>query len=282
MTNVLHLADRIAFQTEKYDIYYDNKKIVQKITKNSGSKFWPKDVLAYQELSRKEYFCLDIKSPEAINSELDKALSLLNEQISLNNVMDISKITSYIVDFRSPFTTTHSIGISAVSKELFKLMGSSKEEQLMMGIAGYLHDIGKLIVPSNILNKAGKLNTEEWRIMRSHTYYTYQVLKSLDELPCLKEWAAYHHETLDGRGYPFHLKANQLSQGARVMAVADIFTAITEDRPYRKGMKKSKVISILKDLVNNYKLDQDIVNLLIENYHNINSISGICQVSCRI
>ena len=94
-------------------------------------------------------------------------------------------------------------------------MGFSAEEQQLMEIAAYFHDIGKLTVPPEILNKPAKLTKAEWRIMRAHSYYTYQVLEYIDDLPQLKEWAAYHHEKLDGTGYPFQLRADELSTGAR-------------------------------------------------------------------
>ncbi len=280
-TNILHVADQIAFLTEEYDMYNDNNKICKIVSKESGKDYCPDALLAFNKLAAQEYFCLDIESPTAIERKLDKIMKIFAENITGASLLDISKIISYIVDFRSPFTTTHSIGIAKVAKELIKLMKYSLEDQLTMEIAGYLHDVGKLIVPPRILNKNGPLNKAEWKKMRTHTYYTYQVLEPINELPHLKEWAGFHHETLDGQGYPFHLKGEKLSPGARVMAVADIFTAVTEDRPYRKGMNKSQVIKVLNDLAENNQLDKDIVNLLLDNYHSINSIREGIQVKAQ-
>ncbi|MEJ6949683.1 HD domain-containing phosphohydrolase [Natronospora cellulosivora (SeqCode)] len=270
--NIVYLADRIAVLSEKLDIYNERDKINQIISENIGINYCPKAVLAFKELLKKESFCLDIRSQRSIEQELDKFMFDLNKNINIDSLKDISKLISYIIDFRSPYTATHSVGIAAVSKELFKFMGYSVEKQLIMETAAYLHDIGKLVVPLKVLNKPGKLNANEWRLMRSHTYYTYQVLQVLDEIPFLKEWAAYHHEKLDGQGYPFHLHANSLSMGARVMAVADIFTAITEDRPYRKGMKKEQVIKIFKDLINKGKIDKNVVSVLFDNFEELNNI----------
>ncbi|MFW6035226.1 MAG: HD domain-containing phosphohydrolase [Halothermotrichaceae bacterium] len=278
VTNILHLADRVAFLSEEYDIIYSNNKISVIVKSKSGTRFWPEAVQAFKELAQKECFWLNLNSLQVINRELVKVETIFNQVITLEQLLDISKVISYIVDFRSPFTATHSVGIAKVSKELFKLMGASYEEQLIMEIAGYIHDIGKLVVPTKVLNKPAKLNQNEWKLMRSHSYYTYQVLEPLDDLPQLKEWASYHHETLDGQGYPFHLHDNELSQGARIMAVADMFTAMTEDRPYRKGMKKEKVINVLSDLVNKNKIDGNIVKVLEENFYRLNKIRQKQQI----
>jgi len=280
-TNILHLADQIAFLTESYDIYGQSKEIFKIVSKGIEHDYCHEAILAFENLAAQEYFCLDLKSSTAIDMKLDKVMRSFDEKITTDRLLDISKIVSYIVDFRSPFTTTHSIGIAKVSKELIALMDYSSEDQEIMEAAGYLHDVGKLVVPPRILNKDGKLNHDEWKIMRTHTYYTFQVLEPIHELPYLKEWAAYHHETLDGKGYPFHLKGEELSQGARIMAVADIFTAVAEDRPYRKGMNKDQVIKIFKELVENNKLDKDIVQILFENYQHVDTIRQEIQIEAE-
>lgn len=281
--NLLHLSDQLAFLTEEYDIYNDYEKISREIEEGSGTKYWPEAVKAFQKLIRKEYFCLDIKSSAAIDRELDKLVSSFESKIriTIEKVLEITRIISYIIDFRSPFTATHSVGVSAVAKELSRLLGFTKKEQMIIEAAGYLHDIGKLVIPPEILNKKGKLDEAEWRKIRSHTYYTYQVLEYIDEFPCLKEWAAYHHERLDGTGYPFHLKAEDLSQGARIMAVADIFTAVTEDRPYRACMDRNQVYGVFQELVKGGKIDENIVKTLLSNYDLINAIRKKRQLEGR-
>jgi HD-GYP domain-containing protein (c-di-GMP phosphodiesterase class II) len=138
-----------------------------------------------------------------------------------------------------------------------------------MEVAGDLHDLGKLAIPNSILNKPGSLTKEEMSIMKCHTYYTYLVINSIGGLKQIAEWGAYHHEKLDGSGYPFHCTANELSTGARIMMVADIFTALAEDRPYRKGMSKDGIVEIIKQFSDRSLLDTRIVNLLFDNYNEI-------------
>jgi HD-GYP domain-containing protein (c-di-GMP phosphodiesterase class II) len=146
-----------------------------------------------------------------------------------------------------------------------------------MLIAGYLHDLGKIAVPSEILEKPSKLDIEEFNVMRSHTYYTYRVLNKIKALQTITEWAAFHHERLDGTGYPFRLKGNELSLGARIMAVADVFTASSEDRPYRSGMEKEKVINILKSMAKNNALCPNVTDVILRNFDAINSSRIVAQ-----
>ncbi len=137
----------------------------------------------------------------------------------------------------------------------------------MMKIAGFFHDIGKLIVPLKILHKTGRLSRQEWAIMRTHTYYTYQALSTAGSLARVKEWGAFHHEKLNGEGYPFHLREEELSAaGSRIMAVADVFTAVAEDRPYQEGMPPEKIKGILQEMADRRELDKDIAAVVNDNF----------------
>ena len=132
-----------------------------------------------------------------------------------------------------------------------------------MEVAGLLHDLGKLAVPDQILEYPGSLSPDQFRLMKQHTYYTYHLLSCLPQYPHLKEWAAFHHEKLDGSGYPFRIPGEKLSLGARIMAVADIFQALSEDRPYRPGLSLTETRQILDKSVASGKIDADLTRLLI-------------------
>jgi HD-GYP domain-containing protein (c-di-GMP phosphodiesterase class II) len=154
---------------------------------------------------------------------------------------------------------------------LSRFFGLTETEVELMEVAGNMHDLGKMAIPNSILDKPGKLTKDEMAVMKSHTYYTYFVIHTIGGLREIEEWAAYHHERLDGSGYPFHCKENELCTGARIMMVADIFTALAEDRPYRKGMTKKQIIQILQQFSDRRLLDARIVNLLFDNYEEIHS-----------
>ncbi|MGC8574942.1 MAG: HD-GYP domain-containing protein [Caldisericum sp.] len=139
-----------------------------------------------------------------------------------------------------------------------------------MEIAGYLHDLGKLAVPKEILEKPDKLSTEEFNVVKSHTYYTYRILSCIPNFETINRWASFHHERLDGSGYPFRLSAFDLPLGSRIMAVADVFTALTEDRPYRAGMDVDKALKIIENMSQNNILDVYTVQLLKKNIAKVN------------
>ena len=136
----------------------------------------------------------------------------------------------------------------------------------MMRIAGLLHDIGKMAIPNNILEKPDRLSKEEIKIVRQHTYYTYRILQQIDGFEQIAEWAAFHHECLDGTGYPFRLNASELSLGSRIVAVADVFVALAEDRPYSAPMKKKHLEEIMVSMVENHKLDGNVTKRLLQNF----------------
>jgi len=146
-----------------------------------------------------------------------------------------------------------------------------------MRIAGYLHDLGKLAVPAEILESPSKLGEDDFRMIKHHSFYTCRILETINELDVINKWASFHHERLEGGGYPFHYGDKELSLGSRIMSVADVFTAITEDRPYRKGMKKEEALQVLQQMVETSKLDSDIVSTLKLHYNEINSVQMIAQ-----
>lgn len=270
-TQIIQIADRLDVLIDKNkEVLGQVDDICQIIKKDSRVKYRPDIAEEIINSKNKEYFWLDAVSQPEISTFMDK-LGYLPLDFQLDNIGKFASMFSHIVDFRSPFTATHSSGVTAVAEFLSRVMGFSDNEVFTMKIAGYLHDLGKLAVPVEILDKAASLDTDEFRIVRSHTYYTYRILENITNLETINSWAAFHHETLDGKGYPFHLKEGELSLGARIMAIADIFTAITEDRPYRKGMSKKDSLDILNDMAKNNKIDPHIVAAAKENFNEIST-----------
>ena len=200
-------------------------------------------------------------------------------RFDVDAMLALSRLICRIIDFKSEFTATHSSGVAASGRELARLAGFSRNKCRMFEIAAYLHDLGKLAVPSEILEKPGKLSTEEWQVMRTHVYYTYQILSPIKAFEEIASWGSLHQERLDGSGYPFHYTAKDIPPGARIMAVADVFTAVTEDRPYRKGMAKEESIRELRDMVSRGELDGALVDLLVRNYDDIDHLRAKAQAS---
>jgi len=183
----------------------------------------------------------------------------------------------YIIDFKSRFTATHTSGVSAVSAALAQMFEFQDEELKMITIAANLHDIGKLAVPTEILEKPDSLDYFEFSSIRGHTFYTYNILKPLKGLELINQWASFHHESLDGKGYPFHVKGDNIPLGSRIVTVADIFTALAEERPYRKGMTKEAVDKVFVDFVLAGHVDHHVYEMLKENYDAIDEIRKKAQ-----
>ncbi|HHX73839.1 MAG TPA: HD domain-containing protein, partial [Firmicutes bacterium] len=198
--------------------------------------------------------------------------------LNLDDTISLTKIFASIIDFRSPFTAYHSAGVAKTAEKLAELAGFSKEECKMMLVAGYLHDLGKLAVKNDVLEKPSKLDVEEYNIIRSHTYYTYRLLQPIRAFEQFNIWAASHHERLDGTGYPFQLTGDSLSLGARILTVADVFTAITENRPYRKGLDNKETLQILQQQAAKRALCPYVVSILAENIVAINRVREEAQL----
>lgn len=147
----------------------------------------------------------------------------------------------------------------------------------MIEIAGYLHDLGKLAVPTAILEKPGRLTPREFKIVRKHPYDTHRILATVGSLTSIAKWGALHHEYMNGEGYPFHYSGENLPLGARIMTVADIFTALSEDRPYRRGMSKAGLLRTLAEMARNRLLDAGLVDLATTRYATIDAVRRCAQ-----
>jgi HD-GYP domain-containing protein (c-di-GMP phosphodiesterase class II) len=280
-SQLLFLADCIerAIKREHY-ILHQYEDIISEIQSISGSSIHPQVVELFLTVSHSEEFWLDLVSPR-LYSLLLKEGPLRKTEIDFSDISIMAELFRNMIDFRSRFTSTHSSGVAASASMLARVFGLTNTEIGLMGVAGNLHDIGKLAIPNSILDKPGSLIKEEMSVMKCHTYYTYLVINSIGGLKQIAEWGAYHHEKLDGSGYPFHCVDAELSTGARILMVADIFTALSEDRPYRKGISKDGIVEIIKQFSDRSLLDTRIVNLLFENYSEISSYVAEKQAVAR-
>jgi HD-GYP domain-containing protein (c-di-GMP phosphodiesterase class II) len=171
------------------------------------------------------------------------------------------------IDARDHITAGHTWRVTAYAVEIGRALGWRGEDLELLRYAGLLHDQGKLGVPDDILMKAGRLSDWEFRIIQSHAYKTKAILESVRplfprRLKKVPEIAASHHEKLDGSGYPDGLKGEALSMGARIVAVADIFDALTAHRPYRDPDPDDVVLEMLRQDALGGKLDMQVVQAL--------------------
>jgi len=152
------------------------------------------------------------------------------------------------VDKRDPYTASHSARVAGYAQKIAKEMGLPYQQIEDISMAGRVHDLGKIGVKDFILQKNGRLTEEEYKEMQSHPQTGYNILSPLKMYKDVLLFVLYHHERIDGKGYPYGLDAKRIPLGARILAVADCFDAMTTDRPYRKAMSAEEAF---KELINN-------------------------------
>ncbi len=263
----IHLADVIsALWDEEGEILNQVPMIREAVEAGRGSEFSDRAVDAFQRVSQREFVWMDF----VLNPTFLMFFTGDMHDLSLEETVELTQLMSRIIDFRSSFTAMHSAGVAASAKELARLAGMNEEDCMKMEIAGNLHDVGKLRVPNEILEKPGKLTEEEFNKVKEHPYYTRLILMDIEGFEEIADWAGFHHEKLNGRGYPFHFDSGFLSLGSRIMTVADIFSAITEERPYRKPMSREQAMKVMWENVERGEICRDIVQLLEDNYDAVN------------
>ena len=179
------------------------------------------------------------------------------------DVERIAQAFADIVDAKSPFTGTHSSRVADVAEGLAARLGLPAPEVVSVRRAGLLHDLGKLGVPNTVLDKPGRLDGSEMEVIRRHPELTLRILATIPTFADVAELAACHHERLDGTGYFRGMTAPELALGARIVAVADVFEALTADRPYRAAMPVEAAIAIMRESAGEH-LASDVVEALAD------------------
>lgn len=180
-----------------------------------------------------------------------------------SGLLRVAQAFSTVVDAKSPYTSRHSQGVAEIAVELADALNVDDAAIEQLRIAGLLHDIGKLGVPNSVLEKEGKLDRQEWDVLRMHPELSFQILSGVGALAPVARLAAVHHERLDGSGYYRGLTAESLSLPARILQVADVAEALSADRPYRPGLEPDEVLAIMR-LDAGSALDLDAIDVLAD------------------
>ena len=259
MSQIISFADNLDTEFNLKDGYRYKEEEILKYLKAKENKWSSTKVLnSFIDVAKFTGFSLDLKDPligKAINRHLDR----FNRNLSYEEIRKISQVFSKIIDSKSKFTADHSQGLCKKVEIISKYYEKNREETIKLMIAADLHDIGKLIIANTILEKPSSLTDEEFKIMKTHTYYTRLCLESLNGFEDITEWASNHHEKLDGSGYPYGFDRNRLDFNSKMMGCLDIYQALIEDRPYRKGMGHEKTMKILRDMARQGLIDREIV-----------------------
>ncbi len=182
-----------------------------------------------------------------VSDLVEKQNTIISNAGKLDKALDGSiELAMKLSSLRDPYTSGHEERVSLIAREIGMLMGLDKDVLRGLAEGGKLHDIGKFVVPVEILSKPGKLNEFEYQLIQTHSQEGYKVLKGIDFPWPIAEMALQHHERLDGSGYPYGIKGNEIILEARILAVADVMEAMSSHRPYRAALGVEKALAELE------------------------------------
>ncbi|HEX8988675.1 MAG TPA: HD domain-containing phosphohydrolase [Rhodocyclaceae bacterium] len=276
-SHIVHLANLLDGLIDRQrPVRCQAAALCAQIATQRGTVLMPRAVDAFLKVSANDAFWLDLDSPNLL-AIIEERMLFSSIELDIDGMQDFAELLAQMIDFRSRFTATHSAAVAATAATLAQLMGFPGADCRRIQIAGCLHDLGKVAVPSSCLDKPGKLNDEEWLLVRSHPYYTYRILAPIRGLQDIARWSGYHHERLCGGGYPFGGDTSVIPLEARVLSLADVFTALTEDRPYRKGLEKDAVLDIMARMVEAFEVDHNVFRVLVDHYADVDRVRRAAQ-----
>jgi len=267
--NLLYLADRIDMLQVPFlnsdRILIEYPAIIAQIKTLSGMLFAPELVNAFAEIADIEAFWLAME-PEYLDEDLRSIGSQIPTiLLDISALKELARLFSRVVDAKSPYTDEHSQRVAHIARQLAMDFGLKDFELEHIEIAGLLHDIGKLRVSEDIIDKPGSLTPEEQATMHRHSYDTFRILQRVFGDSKIPLWAGFHHETLLGDGYPFKNDNHELDLECRIITVADIFQALAQKRPYRGSMSLEYILNVLQEHVAAGRLDAEVVAKLTDN-----------------
>jgi putative nucleotidyltransferase with HDIG domain len=262
------------------------------------AKKWKRDVLeAYLGVTLKRLFATGPEAFEEIYSRLKQFTESLAVTEAANGgkpapvsaaqgpqalpqaVLDTVTSLAFAIDAKDHYTQGHSQKVSAYAALIAEALELSDIEVEEIRLGGVLHDIGKVAIPENILNKNGALNPEEWETMKSHVTFGAKILEPLTPLARIREMVLHHHEFFDGSGYPHAMRGEDIPLGARIIAVADAYDTITSDRTYKKARSAADALAELERCAD-AQFDRKIVALFVRTMRQLpNPIIEVASVS---
>lgn len=243
---------RIALLSQVIDVFHTadgSAAVLSEVRARSGQWFDPAQVAAFERLARADEFWATLSSP-GINQAVF-ALEPGRYEVPLDEdyLDDIAAAFGQVVDSKSPYTSGHSARVALYTDLIGEAMGLSVERRRWLKRGALLHDVGKLGVSNSVLDKAGKLDAEEWKAVQQHAALTESILSRIAAFSELARVAGAHHDRLDGGGYPRGLLAAEITMETRIITTADIFDAITAERPYRGAVPIPQTLEMMAKTV---------------------------------
>lgn len=255
---------RIALLSQVIDVFHTAdgaEAALSEVKLRAGRWFDPQLVTAFEHVAQKKSFWIALSATD-IHLAV-QALEPASREVPLDDdyLDDIAAAFGQVVDSKSPYTSGHSTRVAFYTDMIAESLGLSPERRRWIKRGALLHDVGKLGVSNSILDKAGKLDVDEWEAVKMHATFTETILSRIGAFSELARVSAAHHERLDGNGYPKGLKGNEISLETRIITTADIFDAITAERPYRGAVPVPRTLEIMEATVGT-AIDLDCFNAL--------------------
>ncbi len=264
----LHLADRIDIGTLMFaDDSDPHGRIRETIRPRFGRDFLPELAGTFERAANSEEFWRN--ADQTAYQEL--LLSAVDTELADMGPADLESyalLFGRIVDHKSHWTLTHSRSVGFVAERIGELMNLPGETRSKLRIAGYLHDIGKIAVPAEILEKPSPLDRTEYSTMQTHALFSSLILSGNDDLADIGRWAGNHHERRDRSGYPMKIGEDRFETEMDIIAYADIFTALLEARPYRASLDKDEAMDILREL-SPLKLSKEVFSVVSAHFDDL-------------
>ena len=244
------LYARIALLAQVIDVFHTangQSAAMEEIRQRSRTWFDPELVQAFEIVAIEPQFWNILASPVIALAVEELEPSQHTVQLDEDYFDDIAAAFGQIVDSKSPYTSGHSARVAFYTDLIAENLGLSQARRRWLKRGALLHDVGKLGVSNCVLDKAGKLDIAEWEEVKLHASYTETILSRISAFSELATVAAAHHERLDGKGYPRGISADQISLETRIITTADIFDAITAERPYRGATPVAKTLEIMEE-----------------------------------
>ncbi|MDC0610307.1 HD-GYP domain-containing protein [Vibrio sp.] len=246
----ISLFSRIALISQVVDVFQFEQDIdsaVKEATQRSGEWFDPELVKIVGLLAQDDEFITGLSNANIKHKVMELAPAQANIRVDDEYFDSIVTAFGKIIDSKSPYTAGHSERVAVFTDLIAEELNIQEEDRIWLRRAALLHDVGKLGVSNTILDKPGKLDPHEWEAVKAHAAFTEEILEKISPFKSLARMAGAHHEKLDGTGYPRGVSANDISLMTRIITTADIFDAITAERPYRAAMPVAKALSIMQE-----------------------------------
>jgi HD-GYP domain-containing protein (c-di-GMP phosphodiesterase class II) len=215
----------------------------------TGSWFDPRLAAAFESVAAKSEFWATLRSDDLQKAIFNLEPAQQRALVDDDYLDDIAAAFAQVIDSKSPYTRGHSERVTLFADLIAEQLEMSPERRRWLKRAALLHDIGKLGVSNSVLDKPAKLDPDEWVAMQRHAALGEMILSRIAAFADLATIAGAHHERLDGQGYPRGLRGDQISAEVRIVTTADIFDALTADRPYRAAMPVKKALSIMTEML---------------------------------